>query len=164
MRVALALTIALAVSCAGEDDDDGVMFELPQILPDNSPICLSYSPTTVGQVVSHVALFRNDGRQQLVVESATITEDARGVFTVVGVEPKMVNTSEFTHVQLRYAPTATGWDSAFLRVMSNAQNFPNIRVFVLALAQPDNPMGFDPGPKPAAAMPGTADEACRPAM
>lgn len=155
-------SVLLFTACGNSSEDDTEpMFELPQILVDRSPICLSYEPATVGNTQSYVALFTNNGEQQLVIDEAVIEEDSRGHFSIAGVDPMQVNFTESSHVQLSYKPIAEGWDYAYLRVKSNAQNYPNLRVFVLALAMPDNPpMGWDPGPKPEVATSGE-EEACK---
>ena len=66
--------------------------------------------------------------------------------------------------QFAFAPTASGWDWANLRVISNAENFPTLDIFVLGIgrlvseASPDST--WDPGPKPAEAFSPGGQELC----
>ena len=141
------------------------MFDRPQILPDRSPVCLSFQPTTVGQTQTQVVLLENQGKEQLVIGDVHIEEDLRDHLSVEGVAPKNVNTFDFAHVQLKYAPSSTasaaGWDLAYLEIQSNAENYGSLRIPILALAAPENPpVDWDPGPKPAEALSGE-EEMCK---
>jgi len=137
------------------------MFELPQILAQDSPLCLSYEPTTLNETRSFATTLRNDGRQQLVISDGVISQDERGHFSLFGIEPKAVDTFDSAHVQIRYQPTAEGWDTALLEINSNAQNYPSYRIFILALGRPAGaPDTWDPGAKPAEAF-SSGEEACK---
>ncbi len=161
MRNAALCVVLLLSACNSASGDDEPMFDLPQILADNSPICLSYEPTTLDETRNYTALLRNDGRQQLVISDGEITEDERGHFELVGIEPKQVDTFDSAATMLRYKPTAEGWDTALLTINSNAQNYPSYRIFILALGRPAGVDDtWDPGPKPAEAGTGD-DEACK---
>jgi hypothetical protein len=154
--------LLVLAACNGETTDDQMpMFDLPQILAQDSPICLSYEPTTLGETRNYATLLRNDGKQQLVIMSSAITGDERTHFELAGVDPTEVNSFENAHVLLRYKPTAEGWDTALLEVNSNAQNYPSYRIFILALGRPAGaPDTWDPGPKPAEAFNDAGEEAC----
>jgi hypothetical protein len=172
---ALLSAFSLSVGC-GEDPDPGTQpqFEQPQILPDNSPICLSYNPVEVNRTQSQNVLLRNDGAQTLVIEGAAITADDDDRFDVAGVTPSEVNFRGTAVTQVRFSPTSPGWDTAFLEVTSNAQNFPLLRLFVLGLGLPEGftiPNGgdtykniddqvYDPGPRPSNAFDGDGNPAC----
>lgn len=163
MRTAALCAALLLAACGGETGDDDVnpIFDLPQINPLETPICLSYEPTTLDTTRNYTSLLRNDGRQQMIVETATITGDERGHFELAGIEPSVVNSFEFTHAMIRYRPTVEGWDTALLTVRSNAQNYPEFSIFILALGRPANaPDTWDPGPKPDEALV-TGEEACK---
>ncbi len=157
------MMLPLLFACGGDGGaDGGIVFQKPQILPDNAPICLNFERTVAGEERGHNALLRNNGREQLVIQSATITDDLRGSFEFVGVEPKAVDSPESAVARFFYKPSEPGWDTALLRVMSNAENFPDLRIFILGRAEPANLDGgvWDAGPKPATAGTGE-DEACR---
>lgn len=160
---ALGLSALLLAGCTkpAVDDEGTPILELPQILIDIAPICLSYEPTTVGETRNYTSLLRNNGRQQLAIGEVTISGDERGFFQMVGVEPKLVDTLENAHAMIRYKPQAEGWDVAYLAITSNAQNYPLYRHLILALARPEGAGDdWDPGPKPEVAGTGE-DEACR---
>ena len=161
MRTALSSAL-LIVSCNSADTDDMMpMFELPQILAQDSPLCLSYEPTTLTETRTFATTVRNDGRQQLIISGGSITSDERGFFELAGIAPSEVNTFEFAHVQIKYTPTAEGWDTALLEIQSNAQNYPSYRIFILALGRPAGVDDtWDPGPKPTEAFT-SGEEACK---
>jgi hypothetical protein len=163
MRHALFGALVLSLACNQADDDDtGPQYELPQILAQDSPLCLSYEPTTLGETRSFATTLRNDGRQQLVIEDGEIIEDERGYFSLFGIDPKTVNTFEHAAVQIRYEPVEEGWDTALLEIRSNAQNYPTYRIFILALGRPEGaPDTWDPGPKPEEAFASSGEEACK---
>lgn len=150
----LASILVVVAACSGESGEDGgVLFELPQIVPEQTPLCLSYMDSVVNQPRTANLQLRNDGRQQLVIEGAQIVNDARSAFTVQGISPMTVESRESAIVQFIYQPPETGWDSAELMIASNAENYPMLRVFILARAVPQSLDGgvFDAGDKPMAA-------------
>jgi hypothetical protein len=160
MRYAVFGALWLAACNSTTDDDMMPMFELPQILAQDSPLCLSYEPTTLSETRTFSTTLRNDGRQQLVISDVQITNDERGFFMLDGADPREVNTFEHSAVQFRYRPTTEGWDTALLEVTSNAQNYPSYRIFILALGRPAGaPDTWDPGPKPDEAF-NSGTEAC----
>ncbi|MBK8009883.1 MAG: hypothetical protein IPK13_00915 [Deltaproteobacteria bacterium] len=159
----VSATIA-ATACGGKDDDDDpIVYDKPQILPDNSPVCLNALEIKVDDDYGQNVILRNDGRQQLVIQEARISDASRDFFSIEDIVPKTVDTKDSAILRFHYAPTAPGWDTAFLNVISNAENFPTLRIFVLALAIPSDPEAaaeFDPGPKPDEAFT-NGQEACR---
>jgi hypothetical protein len=141
-----------AAGCGGDGDEDGgVQFEKPQILPDNNPVCISDVDVEVGRSRNQPILLQNAGRQPLEIATATIAFDRRGHFTLNGPEPRSVLSTDFAAMQLRYAPRAPGWDAVIVQVTSNAENYPQLDVYVLARAVPAGLDGgvYDAGPRPA---------------
>ena len=165
--ISLAMMAAGAAACSGGDGaaDAGPEFERPQIWPDRAPLCLSYDLVRVGEVPSIPIQLENRGRQQLVIESAELVGDTRGFFTRRGPDRTVVETYDEALIQIDYRPTEPGWDYAELVIVSNAQNYPTLRVSVLARAAPEGDVdggvsSWDAGPKPAAATGADGGEAC----
>lgn len=183
-RVLVGLATTLASACG--DEASGPEFELPQIVPQSTVLCLSYEETRVGRSYPYTLQLANAGRDQLVIERATIEgaeerDRARGAFagltdeapaplavrTEDGIDcangsPCRIQTGGTALARFTYTPPSPGWDAGFIRVSSNAQNFPNLRVFVLALGLPaDGPSdGYDPGMKPEIARGADGSESC----
>lgn len=173
---------ALSLACGDSEDpsNEEPAFDLPQILPNTTVLCLSFEDTPVGPGTRRYARtvqLTNAGRQDLVIESVEIEDPLRpATFEVDGVRDEesndcpvgqcRVETNRDAFVRFFYTPTELGWDAAFIRVRSNAQNFPNLRVFVLATAIPpppedgEEPQTYDPGPKPAIAQDADGNESC----
>lgn len=141
-------------ACKGGDDslDGGVLYERPQIVPDNNPVCLSSlrPPVQVGQVRAQNVLLQNEGKETLELASIEVVNDQRGHFMLSGVERMSIPSREFSIAQFRYAPTTPGWDTAALQIQSNAENFPRLDIYIVARAEPANLDGgvFDAGPRP----------------
>lgn len=163
VRCLIVCAAIAAASCGGKDDDeDPIVYDKPQILPDNSPICLNFDEVKTGDDYGHNVIVHNNGRQQLIIEEAHFSDASRDYFSIEGIDRMTVDSRDSAVLRFHYAPTEPGWDTAFLTITSNAQNFPTLKMFVLALAIPSDPeeaAEFDPGPKPAAAFTGDA-EAC----
>ena len=152
-------------ACSSDGNpDDGPQFELPQILPRESPICVSRMDVTVGDSRNVPMDFTNRGRQTLVIDSADLTGDTRNAFQIQGLDSMRVEYNDFAIVQMRYTPPEAGWDTATLEIRSNAQNFPLLRVFILGRAIPaDLDAGttdWDAGPKPPEAVGSDGGETC----
>jgi hypothetical protein len=142
--------------CDGNDDSDsGVDFEKPQIWPVENPICFSslQPPVEVGKVVLRNVLLENRGRQSLEISSAMVVNDRRMHLSLGRLERMVVPTRELTIAEVRYAPAAPGWDTAALQIFSNAENFPELDIFIIGRAEPANLDGgvYDAGPRPAEA-------------
>jgi hypothetical protein len=152
IRRALApVVFAAAAACSGSNgEDSGVIYQKPQVLPDVNPLCLNMMHIEVGKVAIQPFLLQNNGRETLVIEGAEMFEDERMHFSVQGPDNSMLATLEFASFQLRYAPTADGWDAAAARITSNAENYPTLDVYIVALAEPAGLDGgsYDPGPRP----------------
>lgn len=168
----LSLAVLLAAAACG--DEELIEFEQPQIVPQSNVLCLSYQELTAGTTSSHFVQLTNRGRDPLVIEGAEVENDARGAFTVDGIRtaagldcspaaPCSVPSTEDAILRFIYEPPAPGWDTADLRVISNAQNYPRLRLFVLARARPqdlDAGVPWDAGPKPANAVGADGSETC----
>lgn len=173
-RVALVLTLSGAFGAVGcSDEGSGTEFERPQIVPQSNVLCLSYAPVEVGSTTEHFVQLTNRGREPLLIEGAAVENDLRGSFsvdrvrTVDGVDcsevrPCAIETGSDAVLRYFYAPPEAGWDSADLRVFSNAQNYPRLRLYVLALAFPvgSSPDAYDPGAKPEDAVGADGMETC----
>jgi hypothetical protein len=159
MRALLAFSLVLLVGCGQEDV---LEFEEPQIVPQSNVLCLAYEELVAGTRSAHFVQLTNRGRDPLIIRGAVVEEDARGAFTVDRVrtasgvdcteaQPCSVPSTEDAILRFLYAPPAPGWDTADLRVLSNAQNYPRLRLFVLARARPmglDAGTPYDAGPRP----------------
>lgn len=158
----LASGLALLSACSGGNEDtpdSGVTYQMPQIFPAINPICLTSMHVAVGGSVNQPISVQNNGRDALVISSVEMFEDERNSFTIQGPDIMTVEERDFALFQLRYAPTETGWDAAAVRIRSNAENYPILDVYIVALAEPAGLDGgaFDPGPRPERAR-----EACLP--
>lgn len=127
-----------------------MIYALPQIVPDNNPVCISRRHVEVGATWNQPILLRNDGKETLTLSGAALESDDRGHFTFQGPDITTVPSRELATFLLRYAPTEAGWDAVVLTVDSNAENYPHLRIFILARAEPPGLDGgaYDPGPKP----------------
>lgn len=165
LSAALSLPVA---ACSGEDGpaDAGPQYELPQIQPERSPLCLNYTPTTVNQPKTLPLAVDNRGRQQLVISGARIEGDERGFLSIDGPDVMVLETYESALFQITYSPTEPGWDEATIVVESNAQNYPVLRVSILARAEPEASTldggveSWDAGPKPPEAVGTDGGETC----
>lgn len=156
----LGLSLGL-VGCGGDDTSDaGLDYEKPQVLPDLNPVCLSYAPIRAGTMKTQPLQLKNYGRQELVIQGGSFQDvSTANAFTLQGITPMApagVPGGDTAVLQFIYAPTQPGWDYATLVVNSNAENFPSLRIFTLAVAVPgDVDAGsegqWDAGPKPDAA-------------
>ncbi len=175
-RLFLAFLATSAMACSGDDGDGNEpQFEMPQILPDQSPICVSYREVNVGGELAHNVLLTNEGRQALMIMGGEITDDMEGNFVFdeartsandpacSDAAPCSLEFDEQASVRFFYRPMSAGWHTANLVVRSNAENFPTLRTFILAKAAPmgEDPATWDAGPKPDAANPGMPTESCR---
>lgn len=151
-----------ALSACGDEGEADVCddFARPQILPSERPVCLNLDPTPVGQTVTRPVLLQNLGNSELQISDVQLEGNARGYFTLQGVSPEAVICPDAAAAGIVYAPTEPGWDTATLVVSSNAENFPNLRIFFLALAVPADDPDFDPGPKPPEAVGEDGSETC----
>jgi hypothetical protein len=158
---ALALPFAV-IACSSSDngEDSGIIYQKPQVLPAINPICLTMMRTEVGKTVNQPIQLQNVGKEALVITGSEIIEDPRNHFTYQGPDIMTVETRDFVSFMLRYAPTEAGWDAGALRVTSNAENYPILDIYIVALSEPAGLDGgsYDPGPRPAIAR-----DACIPA-
>lgn len=166
VRPALCL-LAFATACSGGDGDTdaGPQFDRPQILPERGIVCLNFQTTPVDQPVSVPLAFRNFGQAQLVIDEIRLVGDDRGHFTLDGPDKMVVEFGDDSaFAQLVYRPGEPGWDDAFVEVISNAENFPLLRIAVLARATPAQLDGgasdFDAGPKPPETFDPDGGETC----
>lgn len=154
----LGLSVGLCANfaCSGESDTNNrePQFELPQILPERTPLCFSYSDTEVNTPRTLTLQVTNEGRQQLVISGARKEGDEREHFTIEGPDVMVVESLESALFQITYQPTEAGWDDFIVIIDSNAQNYPALRVSVLARAVPEASTldggveSWDAGPKP----------------
>lgn len=155
-RLLCTLLALPLLACSGEDTaaDAGPEYELPQILPDIGLFCLNYELTVVNAPRNVPIAVRNLGRQQLTISSARVEGDDRNHFTLAGPDLDVVETYDAALFQLTYQPSAAGWDDVTVVVESNAENYPVLRLGVLARAVPEGLDGgadaYDAGPKPSA--------------
>lgn len=165
----VAPAIFVATACGDTAEESG--FDLPQIVPDTNVLCLSYEPVDAGSVTQHFVQFTNRGRDDLTVEGGSVQNDLRSSFTVDAVvndadvpcqagQPCTLRTGQNGFLQFSYAPSNPGWDATDIRIRSNAQNYPNLRIFVLGLATPPNANNYDPGEKPDVARSSDGNETC----
>ncbi|MEM7676873.1 MAG: hypothetical protein AAF449_12790 [Myxococcota bacterium] len=156
-----ALIGAALIACGDEGEADICDdFARPQIIPSERPVCLNLDPTTVGQTVTRPVLLQNLGNSELQLADIQLEGNSRGHFTLQGVNPQAVTCPDAAAAGIVYEPTEPGWDTATLVVSSNAENFPNLRIFFLALAVPDDDPSYDPGPKPPEAVGEDGSETC----
>ena len=152
LRILAVAAVGISSACSDEEGDICAEFSQPQIIPNEAPACLSDSPTVVGTVATRSIILQSRGSDPLVIETGAdtrIEDDDRGHFSLLGIMPdSTVVCPETTFAGIEYRPTEPGWDAVNLIVRSNAQNFPTLRIFMLALAVPPNDPDFDPGPKP----------------
>ena len=175
MKRNILFLLALVVAgCESTEGEDAIMFDRPQILPNSNILCLSYLELVSGVRTTHSVLLTNRGREPLLIENARIENDLRGAFsidrirTADGVDctentPCELASTEDAFLRFFYEPTSPGWDATDIRVTSNAQNFPNLRIYVLARARPtDLASGteFDAGPRPASAFGRDGEPTC----
>jgi hypothetical protein len=153
--IAMGLTIVTGACGGGGSGDGGVVYQMPQIYPDNNPQCLG--PQMVGQTFAQNVLLQNEGKQDLQIASATIAMDARHAFKLMGPNVNTVQYQDFAVVELLYTPPAPGWDAVALQVRSNAQNYPRLDIYVLGQGVPASLDGgvFDSGPPPMTATQST---------
>lgn len=174
VRFLALLPLALSLACGDESSEDPVEYEQPQIVPESNLLCLSYQELTAGETSEHYVLLSNLGRNPLLISGASVEDDLRGSFSIGGLRsvengdcteaaPCEVRSRQDAILQYRYAPTEPGWDATYLRVRSNAENYPNLRLFVLAKARPPGLAAgepYDAGPKPAVAVGADGSESC----
>lgn len=161
----LATAMCVNAACSdGKCDGAEALFEAPQILPSQAPVCLDRVDTVVGSVRTHPVLLSNYGKNALEIANAEIVDDLRGTFELQGIEPNRLASLEEAVAQVAYRPTEPGWDYAVLQVRSNAENYPTLRVAILARAVPANLDGgvYDPGEKPAESRGADGIAACEP--
>lgn len=160
--LALVAGTALVWAACGGDDGDGeeVLFDKPQIVPDNNPVCVNYRTIEAGQEWRQPILVSNKGRETLEITSSTIASDTRSSFTMRGPDVSSVPSTEFAHYEVVYAPLEPGWDAIALQIESNAENYPRLDVYVIARAVPPGLDGgaWDAGPRP----PQAGEELCNP--
>lgn len=163
MKVAVVTATATFFGCS-DDSSSSIPtcdeFPLPQILPSERPVCLSFDPTPVGSVVTRAVQLQNLGQDTLQISDVRLEDDGRGYFALQGVDQTSLTCEESALVGVVYDPQAAGWDSATLVISSNAENFPTLRIFFLALAVPADDPDFDPGPKPPEAVGQDGSETC----
>lgn len=150
-RALVSLPLVLAACSGGTGDaDSGVAYEKPQVLPAVNPVCLNMMHIAAGTVVNQPILIQNNGRMPLDISGAMMINDTRGAFMIQGPDVPHVTELDFANFQLRYAPADPGWDAAAVRIMSNAENYPILDIYVVALAEPAGLDGgvYDPGPRP----------------
>lgn len=169
---ALGISLSAIATGCGEDAEGEAGFERPQIIPDSNVLCLSYDDSLrAASPTEHFVGFTNRGRENLLVEGGRVEEDQRASFTVdllvndedvpcLEGQPCPLRTGQDGFMKFTYHPETPGWDAAFLRIRSNAENYPDLRIFVLALARPDNDPSYDPGPKPDLARGADNTETC----
>ncbi len=168
MKKWFALAFLAAAACSGGDDDEGPMFEMPQILPDNSPACVVDNDVVVGDSLPFNFGVSNRGAQPLLVTGAELVDDDDGNFRMdetraaagsppcSDAQPCSVEFREGIVARFFYEPKTEGYHTANLLIYSNAENFPTLQTFVLARARP---MGSDPS-HDYGAPPAEADGAC----
>lgn len=164
-----ALAGPLLVTACGDAD---VEFEQPQIVPQSNVLCLSYDEVPAQAQSTHFVQLTNLGRDPLEITGVSVDDDGRGAFAIDQMRnedledcpfPCRVRTDQDVFLRFFYTPPSPGWDHATLRVESNAQNYPSLRLFVLGKARPsDLPAAqpYDAGPKPDAARADDGTEAC----
>jgi hypothetical protein len=145
-----AMCFVFAACTNGNETDSGVTFQMPQVFPDINPLCITTMHVEVGKSFNQPILVQNLGRDPLMISGAEMFEDERNHFSIQGPDVMSVPERGFAAFQLRYSPTETGWDAASVRISSNAENYPILDVYVVALAEPAGLDGgsFDPGPRP----------------
>jgi hypothetical protein len=170
-HVLLLGSLLVTAACSGGGGSSDAGYVLPQIVPDNNPVCLTYQRTFVGQSYMGNVILENEGKQTLQISSSTIANDARHDFKLLGVNaanggmnmacvngtPCPVGSFESAFAEFTYAPTSPGWDAVALEIRSNAGNYPVLGIFILARAEPPIPDGgatmpYDAGDPPASAM------------
>ncbi|MCK6551570.1 hypothetical protein L6R52_37405, partial [Myxococcota bacterium] len=148
---------ALVWAACGGDDGGGdvILYDKPQIVPDNNPVCVNYRTIEAGEEWRQPILVQNLGRETLEITSSTIASDTRGSFTMRGPDTPSVASTEFAHYELVYKPETPGWDAVALQIESNAENYPRLDVYVIARAVPPGLDGgtWDAGPRPPQAGP-----------
>ncbi len=152
----LSLGLCSTLACSGEPDTNNSepQYELPQIFPERIPLCFSYSDTEVNTPSTLSLQVKNHGRQQLVISGARIEGDERGHFSVTDPDVMVVETFDTALFQVTYQPTEPGWDDVVVVIDSNAENYPALRVSVLARGVPEQGTldggveNWDAGPKP----------------
>lgn len=162
----------LPLACG--DETESPEYELPQIVPNTNVFCLNYEDPPIEAMDDRTfsVQLSNRGRQSLELGEAAVENDLRGSFELVAMKteagtdctadkPCFIETYQSAYLAFRYRPTAAGWDAADLRISSNAENYPRLKVFVLGLAYPDGaPSDYDPGPKPDVARGADGAETC----
>ena len=135
-------------------------------------LCLSYDEVPAQERSTHFVQLTNLGRDALEIQGVEVLEDGRSAFAVDEMRtedlencpfPCRVRTDQDVFLRFFYTPPSPGWDHATLRVASNAQNYPNLRLFVLGKSRPVNLPStepYDAGPKPAAARADDGSDAC----
>lgn len=176
-KVAFLCLAAGLGGCEGDGgSEDVVVFDQPQIVPQSNVLCLSYDEVVAGSRSEHFVQLINRGRDPLIIRGATVEDATRNSVIVDRVRaiPGNVDCTEQAPCTVRtgdeaavlrffYEPPAPGWDTANLRILSNAQNYPMLRLFVLARARPeglDAGVSFDAGPKPSDAVGSDGSESC----
>ncbi|MEQ8275216.1 MAG: hypothetical protein RMA76_43485 [Deltaproteobacteria bacterium] len=165
MKKWFALAFLAAAACSGGDEDDGPMFEMPQILPVQTPACVTSTAAVVGDSLKYDFAVNNRGRETLLITGGELVDDDGGHFRYsemrlsVGSDPctdatpcalEYLDDSAFA--RFFYEPTGPGWHSANLLIYSNAENFPILQTYVLARARPEDDPDYVFGDKPADAQ------------
>ncbi len=151
------VVVSAALACGSTPEENGADFDLAQIWPSERPICLNYKTTPateserrhlkVGETVTRGVQLQNRGRNPLEITSATLQDASRDHFKLIGLshtkDPALVQsltltTNQIAILSFEYRPQAAGWDTASLWVASNAQNFPNFELPIVAVASPSN--------------------------
>ncbi len=148
-------------ACSDDESSDVCnQFSAPQILPSERPVCVD--ATFVDSVITRPVLLENRGASDLVIDDMMLElqGNARGHFSLQGIDQTTVSCPEEAAVGIEYAPTQPGWDTATLVIRSNAENFPTLEIFYLALAVPENDPNFVVPPKPPEAVGSDNSETC----
>jgi hypothetical protein len=115
----------------------------PQVCPDVGPgaeaqsFLYDLTSESAARVVSVLLTNCSTGNQDLVIDRVEIFGDARCSFTEVSdadIGKKVVAPGETTAIRTSYRPLTVGEDHAELRVYSNADNFPELRLLICGIA------------------------------
>lgn len=149
-RQLITLLFASALVACGESEDTDAQYEQPQAWA-QSPMCgLAWNAIEVGQTGAQDLAIRNEGNQTLVIESVEIQDEDKSGFLEAELGTAEAEYKGSALVRVKFTPTEAGWDRALLVIKSNAQNYPTLKIPVLALAYPagGNAASYDPGAKP----------------
>lgn len=125
MRTSLFVAAALALAACGGPRAGQNIPDQPQITTDRQSMNWSQY---VGETRPATLMITNDGAQDLVLSSVTLTDDAAGVFGQPQVSQTTIKHGDQGFVQIAFGSNSAGTYTAKLHIASNAANHATVDI------------------------------------